>query len=112
MNLYIMCGLAFSGKSTLARKIAEHTGSKRIAFDELWVEKDKEQPVPKSDEGWRFIRKVGQNVVEFTPNSDLNEFIQKLKEETSGTKIKSFFSFTLSKMTKAVSSWFTFTYPV
>ena len=62
-NLYIMCGLAFSGKSTLARKIAERTGSKLIAFDKLWVEKDKEHPVPKGDEGWKFIRKVGQDEV-------------------------------------------------
>jgi predicted kinase len=62
-NLYIMCGLAFSGKSTLARKIAERTGSKLIAFDKLWVEKDKENTVPKGDEGWKFIRKVGQDKV-------------------------------------------------
>ena len=62
-KLYIMCGLAFSGKSTLARKIAEHTKSKLIAFDKLWVEKDKDQPVPKGAEGWRFIRKVGQDEV-------------------------------------------------
>ena len=62
-KLYIMCGLAFSGKSTLARKIAEHTNSKLIAFDKLWVEKDKDQPVPKGAEGWRFIRKVGQDEV-------------------------------------------------
>lgn len=40
-----MRGLAFAGKSTLARKIAEYTGSKVIAFDKLWVEKDKGQPV-------------------------------------------------------------------
>lgn len=58
-----MCGLAFSGKSTLARKISEHTGSKLIAFDKLWVEKDKEQPVPKGDKGWKFIRRVGQEEV-------------------------------------------------
>ena len=62
-TLYIMCGLAFSGKSTLARKIAESTDSKIIAFDKLWVEKDKEQPMPKGDEGWKFIRKVGQDEV-------------------------------------------------
>lgn len=37
-NLYIMRCLAFSGKSTLARKIAERTGSRLIAFDKLWVE--------------------------------------------------------------------------
>ena len=58
-----MCGLAFSGKSTLARKIAEKTGSRLVAFDKLWVEKDKENPVPKGNEGWRFIRKVGQGEI-------------------------------------------------
>jgi len=62
-NLYIMCGLAFSGKSTLARQIAERTGSKLIAFDKLWVEKDKENPVPKGEDGWKFIRKVGKDEV-------------------------------------------------
>ena len=58
-----MCGIAFSGKSTLARKIAEHTGSKRIAFDELWVEKDKDKPMPKDADGWKYIRKVAQDEV-------------------------------------------------
>ena len=62
-NLYIMCGLAFSGKSTLARKIAERTRSRLIAFDKLWVEKEKEQPIIKGDEGWRFIRKVAQDEI-------------------------------------------------
>lgn len=63
VSLYIMCGLAFSGKSTLARKISEHTGAKVIAFDKLWVEKEKEQPVPQGDEGWKLIRKIGQEEV-------------------------------------------------
>lgn len=62
-TLYIMCGLAFSGKSTLSRKISEHTRAKIIAFDKLWAERDKEQPVPKGDEGWKFIRKAGQDEV-------------------------------------------------
>ena len=59
-KLYIMCGLAFSGKSTLARKIAERTGSILIAFDKVWVEKDKEKSVPKNAEGWRYIRNIAQ----------------------------------------------------
>ncbi len=63
LRLYIMCGLAFSGKSTLARKLVEHTGSKFIAFDKLWVEKDKEKPVPKNSEGWRYIRDVAQKEI-------------------------------------------------
>lgn len=62
-HLYIMCGLAFSGKSTLAKKVAEFTGSTIIAFDKLWVKKDKEQPVSKDAEGWRFIRKVAQDEI-------------------------------------------------
>ena len=61
-----MCGLAFSGKSTLARKIAEHTDSKLVAFDKLWVEQDKEKPVPKGVEGWRYIRDLAQrNVLDY-----------------------------------------------
>lgn len=69
-TLYIMCGLAFSGKSTLARKIAENTGSRLIAFDKLWVEKEKEQPITKGDEGWRFIRKVAQDKIANTLRED------------------------------------------
>jgi len=59
-TLYIMCGLAFSGKSILARKIADYTSSDLVAFDKLWVEKDKEKPVPEDADGWRYIRAVAQ----------------------------------------------------
>ena len=38
MNLIIMCGLPFSGKTTLSKQIAKHTKSKRVSFDELWIE--------------------------------------------------------------------------
>ncbi len=63
LKLYIMCGIAFAGKSTLARKIAEHTGSTLVGFDTLWIEKEKEQPIPKDAIGWRMIRKLGQQKV-------------------------------------------------
>jgi len=62
-TLYIMCGLAFSGKSTLAREIADYTPADLVAFDKLWVEKDKEKPVPKNADGWRYIRDVAQEKV-------------------------------------------------
>ena len=55
MKLYILCGLPFSGKTTLAKKITEHTGSKLIAFDQLWLELEKE-----GDEGWRLVRSVAK----------------------------------------------------
>jgi predicted kinase len=62
-TLYIMCGLAFSGKSTLARKIVDYIPSDLVAFDKLWVEKDKERPVPKNADGWRYIRDLAQEKV-------------------------------------------------
>ncbi len=71
-KLYIMCGLAFSGKSTLARKIAVYTGSKLVAFDKLWVEKEKAQPISKDAVGWQFIRKVGQEEVAKALNQGLS----------------------------------------
>src|SRR5690242_5159424 len=62
-KLYIMCGLAFSGKSTLARKIAEHIPADLISFDKLWVEKDKEKTITKNAEGWRYIRNLAQDKI-------------------------------------------------
>lgn len=41
-TLYIMCGVGFSGKSTLAKKIAEHTGAMLVSQDALYFEKEKE----------------------------------------------------------------------
>lgn len=62
-KLFIMCGLAFSGKSTLAEKIAEQDGYKLIAFDKLWVETEKSRSVPKDAEGWRLIRDLAQEEI-------------------------------------------------
>jgi len=57
--------LAFSGKTTLAKKIAEHTGSTLIAFDQLWLELEKE-----GDEGWRLVRSVAkERIAESFKNS-------------------------------------------
>jgi predicted kinase len=62
-RLYIMCGLAFSGKSTLSRKISEHSNCKIVAFDQLWVETEKNRSVPQSAEGWRLIRDLAQDQI-------------------------------------------------
>lgn len=63
LKLYIMCGTAFSGKSTLAKKISEYTGSKLISFDKLWAEKEKLGPIPEGDDGWRYIRNEAQKAI-------------------------------------------------
>lgn len=41
-TLYILCGLPFSGKSTLARDIAQATAGVLVSYDALWVEKQGE----------------------------------------------------------------------
>ena len=73
MKLYILCGLPFSGKTSLAKKIAEYTGAKLIAFDQLWLELGKDTnvaPLLKGDEGWRLIRSVAkERIAENLKNS-------------------------------------------
>jgi predicted kinase len=54
--LYIMCGVGFSGKSTLAKKIAKHTGAILVSQDALFFEKEKELNLDQdSDEQWRML---------------------------------------------------------
>lgn len=64
LRVYIMCGIAFSGKSTLAKEIASSINSEIIAFDKLWVEKEKTRSISKDAKGWRFIRNEGQKQVD------------------------------------------------
>lgn len=99
-KLYIMCGLAFAGKSTLARKIAEHTDSKLIAFDKLWVDKEKEHLVTQGSEGWSYIRKIAQDEIlkslkegvsvvydDNNPKFDHREEIRMIAEETGSESV-------------------------
>lgn len=54
--LYIMCGVGFSGKSTLAKQIAEHTGAALVSQDALFFEKEKELDLDQdSDLHWRML---------------------------------------------------------
>lgn len=62
-KLYIMCGQAFSGKSTLAKKISERTNARLLSFDQLWVETSKKELVPKDENGWKYIRKVAKEKI-------------------------------------------------
>ena len=55
-RLYIMSGVGFSGKSTLAKKIAEYTGATLVSQDGLFFEKEKELTLDlDSDEQWRVL---------------------------------------------------------
>lgn len=51
-----MCGLPFSGKTTLAKTIVEKTGAKLIAFDKMWTDKKGElKPDLDRVEEWKII---------------------------------------------------------
>ncbi len=51
-----MCGVGFSGKSTLAKQIAEHTGATLVSQDALFFEKEKEMNLDQdSDKQWRML---------------------------------------------------------
>lgn len=99
-KLYIMCGLAFSGKSTLARKIAKRAGYKLIAFDKLWMETGKERPMPQDAEGWRFIRGLAQEKilaalksgisVIYDDNNPKKEHREELREVAKKAGVESF----------------------
>ena len=56
-TLYIMCGVGFAGKSTLAKKIAEHTGATLVSQDATYFEKEEEWENldPDSEEQWKMI---------------------------------------------------------
>lgn len=57
-QVYMMCGLSFSGKTTLSKKIAESLKATRISFDELWVELEKDDEYFPSEggvEGWKYV---------------------------------------------------------
>lgn len=61
-TLYIMCGVGFAGKSTLAKKIAEYTGATLVSQDAMYFEKEEELNIdPDSDEQWRMILDMSQN---------------------------------------------------
>ena len=52
-TLYIMCGVGFSGKSTLAKKISEYIGATLINQDDLYFENYKKIHLDlDSDEHW------------------------------------------------------------
>jgi predicted kinase len=54
--LYIMCGVGFSGKSTLAKKISEHKQAALVSQDAIYFEKEKElDPTLSSDKEWELI---------------------------------------------------------
>ena len=60
-TLYILSGLAFSGKSTLAKRLAEHVDAELVSFDPLWVEN--ESKIPDLKEGWQFIRELAKEKI-------------------------------------------------
>ncbi len=57
-TLFIMCGLPFSGKTTLSKKISELLNITRVSFDEVWLMTEKQLghvPGINGTEQWKFV---------------------------------------------------------
>jgi len=66
-KLYILCGLAFSGKSILSKKIADYKKATLVSQDKLWFEKEKELNLDwDSDEDWERVLQLSKMVVRDT----------------------------------------------
>lgn len=62
-----MCGVAFSGKSTLAKKIAEYKQATLISQDILWFKKQEELSLDlNSDEDWDMVSRLSKSAVRDT----------------------------------------------
>lgn len=56
ITLYIIVGLPFSGKSTLALKVAKYTNSELVSYDSVWSEeKNNLEPNMDKVEEWKYI---------------------------------------------------------
>jgi adenylate kinase family enzyme len=65
-KIYIMCGLPFSGKSTLSKEISDYLAIPRISFDEEWQEEEKKNgKIPGVDgiEQWKFVSQLCEQKV-------------------------------------------------
>ncbi len=63
-KLYIVCGVAFSGKSTLSKKIADYKKVTLVSQDTLWFEKKKELNLDSdSDEDWDKVLQLSKALV-------------------------------------------------
>jgi predicted kinase len=51
-TLYVMCGLSFSGKTTLATRLAAATGAAFVSYDELYATAERDLT---GLEEWRYI---------------------------------------------------------
>lgn len=95
-----MCGVGFSGKSTLAKKIAEHTGAVLISQDAMYFEKELNLNLDNDDQ-WRMLLdmckerilenlKNGKSVVFDSVNTRFEhreELRQLAKSAGAGTKV-------------------------
>lgn len=98
-TLYIMCGVGFSGKSTLAKKISEHTGAVLISQDGMFFELEKKLNLNlDNDDQWRMLLDVckekilenlkqGKSVV-FDNTNTRFEHREELRELTKSIDVK------------------------
>ncbi|MEK7637890.1 MAG: ATP-binding protein [Patescibacteria group bacterium] len=65
MTLYIMCGVGFSGKSTLAKSIAAHFAIPLVSLDSLYFEHEKELEDTHYDDAkqWKILLEMSKEKI-------------------------------------------------
>lgn len=68
-----MCGLPFSGKTTLAKKIADYIKCEFIGFDSLWKKlESKIDPKMDKEDEWKFIIKKAHEKIRKSLRNNLS----------------------------------------
>ncbi len=64
MKLFLLCGLAFAGKSTLARAIADRTGALIVSLDDINLERGLHGGAGLSDRQWALTHRIALTRIE------------------------------------------------
>lgn len=65
-TLYIMCGVGFSGKSTLSKKIAEYKNAVLVSQDDIYFEKERELNLSEdSDKDWKQVLSIAKSKIKY-----------------------------------------------
>ena len=65
-TLYIVCGVGFSGKSTLSKKIAEYKNAVLVSQDNIYFEKEKKLNLNEdSDKDWKRVLDIAKSKIKY-----------------------------------------------
>ena len=80
LTVYVMCGLSFAGKTTLARRIAASTASAVVSYDELYASVERDAVLTGLHE-WEFIVSCMDDAVRAELAAERSVVVDNLNED-------------------------------